>query len=482
MNIKFPVILISLIFFISCNPSEQRIPENVIDMRRLNDEQAVSAAKDAYIFGYPLVYSQITKNFMTAGDSPGDSLGASPSSLNSLINYPLTDFKFTNFPYPDAQTYYSCVWLDISQEPVLFEISASKASNANFIVFDAWTNIILNSAEFKDDWKTLNFAIVSKNWRGFLPQDFIEIRSNTDTAFFVYGTKDGQNEKNIKVYALNSRGKAQEKSKDLPAKDLPAKDLPKKNLPAKNLLVKNLPAKNLPKDLPLKQMRDMKIEDFFNMLNALMLNNRPFETDAQTLDALLNISVSPGMRFEPSSFSQDVLEKIKSIPEDFIKETAGGKKSANTWEKMQGLPEKNAGYYTRAKRAFQNIAGIIDGKAVRLISEADSAGAPFDSSVNKYVLRFEENQIPKNKWSIAIYGADGFLMQNQLNRYVLNGNNLKKNSDGSLSIYIQKDKPSKDKENNWLPAPQKNFKLVFKIYPPNNIFEEKSLPPAVKSK
>jgi len=457
MNGKLLAILISLIFFISCNPSEQRIPENVVDIRRSNEEQAVKAAKDAYIFGYPLVYSQITKNFITADISSGDSPGALPSSLNSLINYPLTDFKFQNFPYPDAQTYYSCAWLDISREPVLFEISASKTPDANFVVFDAWTNIILNSADFKDDWETLNFAVVSRNWRGFLPQDFIEIRSNTDMAFFVYGTKNRQkNENNIKVYALSASGKTQEKSKDLSLKDLP-------------------------KDPPLKQMRDMKIEDFFNTLNVLMLNNRPFGKDAQILDTLLDISVSPGMRFEPSSFSQNVLEKIKSIPEDFIKETGEGK-SANVWKKMQGLPEENAGYSLRAKRAFRNITGIIDSKAVRVISETDSDGAPFDSSANKYVLRFEENQIPKNSWSLTVYDTDGFLMQNPLNRYVLTGDKLKKNSDGSLNIYIQKDKPAKDKENNWLPTPQKNFKLLFKIYPSNNIFEEKSLPTAVKSK
>ncbi|MDR2191364.1 MAG: DUF1214 domain-containing protein [Endomicrobium sp.] len=442
----------SAIFIFSCSGG---VPEDVLTLRRLNGEQSIIAAKDAYIFGYPLVYSHITKQYMTSVSS------STPNgNVNNIIHYPLTDFKFQNFQYPDPQTYYSCVWLDVSKEPVLFEIPIEKTLAANFVIFDAWTNAVLNSSHFDSGEKTLKFAVTSKMRRGILPKDFIEVNSHTDTAFFVYGIKneDKQNfsdavkkhRKNIKVYPLNSRKNFSEIEKPVS------------------------------QDPPLKQMRSLPIEEFFNILNSLMLSNAPFEKDAQTLENALDIGVSPGMRFEPSSFSEPVLEKIKLIPLDFAKENSA-KKNAAAWEKFK--IEKSSGYYLRAKNAFKNIFGALDLKAERLLSEIDADGEPFDSSKNQYVLHFEKSRIPKDAWSVSIYDADGFLMKNQINRYVLSSNNkLKKNSDGSLNIYIQKNRPQKDKTSNWLPSPKKSFKLIFKIYPPTGVFDASILPAVKKVK
>ena len=44
--------------------------------------------------------------------------------------------------------------------------------------------------------------------------------------------------------------------------------------------------------------------------------------------------------------------------------------------------------------------------------------------------------------------------------------NMKKNADGSLTLYIQKDSPGKDKEGNWLPAPNDRIYLVMRLYWP----------------
>jgi hypothetical protein len=61
------------------------------------------------------------------------------------------------------------------------------------------------------------------------------------------------------------------------------------------------------------------------------------------------------------------------------------------------------------------------------------------------------------------------LIENPINRYLINSPmlpSMKKNADGSLTLYIQKDNPGADKESNWLPAPNGTIYLVMRLYWP----------------
>ena len=53
-------------------------------------------------------------------------------------------------------------------------------------------------------------------------------------------------------------------------------------------------------------------------------------------------------------------------------------------------------------------------------------------------------------WSVTMYdGKSQLLIKNPINRYLINSPMLpkmKKNADGSLTLYIQKDSPGADKE------------------------------------
>jgi hypothetical protein len=73
-------------------------------------------------------------------------------------------------------------------------------------------------------------------------------------------------------------------------------------------------------------------------------------------------------------------------------------------------------------------------------------------------------------------GKTQLLVTNPINRYLLNSPmlpELKKNADGSLTLYIQKNSPGADKESNWLPAPNGPVYLVMRLYWP------KTEPPSI---
>jgi hypothetical protein len=65
------------------------------------------------------------------------------------------------------------------------------------------------------------------------------------------------------------------------------------------------------------------------------------------------------------------------------------------------------------------------------------------------------------------YGKRQLLIKNPINRYLINSPMLpgmKKDADGSLTLYIQKESPGNPTASNWLPAPDGPIYLVMRLY------------------
>jgi hypothetical protein len=61
------------------------------------------------------------------------------------------------------------------------------------------------------------------------------------------------------------------------------------------------------------------------------------------------------------------------------------------------------------------------------------------------------------------------LVKNTINRFLINSPmlpDLKRNADNSITLYIQHESPGKDKESNWLPAPNGPFIIANRLYWP----------------
>ena len=126
----------------------------------------------------------------------------------------------------------------------------------------------------------------------------------------------------------------------------------------------------------------------------------------------------------------------------------------------------------RAAAAKLGIYGNSEAEAVYPFTRSDANGIVLDGSKHTYQMTFAPGQLPPVNafWSITMYdGRTQLLIDNPINRYLVNSPmlpDLKKNPDGSLTLFIQRDSPGKDKESNWLPAPDGPMFVVMRLYWP----------------
>lgn len=102
--------------------------------------------------------------------------------------------------------------------------------------------------------------------------------------------------------------------------------------------------------------------------------------------------------------------------------------------------------------------------------QRDFFGQVLDTSKFNYTLTFEPGQLPPVKafWSVTMYdGKTRFLVENPLNRYLINSimlPELKNGVDGSITLYLQHKSSGGDLESNWLPRGP--IALVMRLHVP----------------
>ncbi len=194
---------------------------------------------------------------------------------------------------------------------------------------------------------------------------------------------------------------------------------------------------------------------------------------------LASIGIGPGKTFDFKDLSDEhkvaVALGMKAGAEKIEKYLATERKSINGWKISSFFGDReffNGDWMLRAAGAKAGIYGNDAAEAAYPMSREDATGAVLDTGKHQYTLAFPARQFPPVNafWSVTMYdGKSQLLIENPINRYLINSPmlpGLKKNADGTLTLYIQKDSPGKDKEANWLPAPDGPAYLVMRLYWP----------------
>ncbi|HNB25224.1 MAG TPA: DUF1214 domain-containing protein, partial [Candidatus Melainabacteria bacterium] len=231
-------------------------------------------------------------------------------------------------------------------------------------------------------------------------------------------------------------------------------------------------------DFPPFSKDDMKTP-FPKFLNFVLQFCPTVKEETAMRKRFATIGIEAGKPFDFAKLSDAEKEfeglAIKEGYESIVKQMDNIGKNINGWMVGSLLGDRkffNGNWVKRAAGAMAGIYGNSAEEAVYPLAKNDASGQPLDGSRHNYTLTFARGQMPPVNafWSVTMYdGKTQLLVENKINRYLINSPMLpgmKKNKDGSVTLYIQKDAPADDKVSNWLPAPDGPIYLVMRLYWP----------------
>jgi len=229
--------------------------------------------------------------------------------------------------------------------------------------------------------------------------------------------------------------------------------------------------------------------NFFDYLDFALQFAPAGPEEADIRAKLASIGIGPGKTFDFKDLSPEhkaaILLGMKAGDEKVDKYLTHGNKNINGWNVGSFFGDRDfykGDWVMRAGAAKGGLLGNDAAEAMYPYTRTDEAGETLDGSKHNYTITFPKDQLPPVKafWSVTMYdGKSQLLIKNPIDRYLLNSPmvpQMKTNADGSLTLYIQKDSPGKDKEANWLPAPNDTIYLVMRLYWPKT--EAPSILPA----
>jgi hypothetical protein len=185
------------------------------------------------------------------------------------------------------------------------------------------------------------------------------------------------------------------------------------------------------------------------------------------------IGIAPGLPFsfdslkdaDKAAFGLGAKEGYKTIDE----RRNGIGKVVNGWHIGAAFGDRaffKGDYTLRAAAALAGIYGNDEAEAMYPMNNGLSA------ATDSFTLTFPVGQLPPVNafWSVTMYdGKTQLLIDNPIKRYLINSpmlTHMRKNADGSVTLYIQKGSPGKARESNWLPAPDGPMYIVMRLYWP----------------
>ncbi len=427
----------------------------------ISETKAIAEA--GFIYGLPLVMNYAVM-YEFAVDTKSSQFKAPFNQLYSM--HRVATPEDTAVVTPNSDTPYTTLWLDLRAEPMVISVPAvEKKRYYSVQLIDGNTYNYGYIGSRATGSERGDYLVVGPDWKDQMPAGIKKVfTSTTPFSLTLFRTQLFNPADMPNVENVQAGYKVQPLSAFL-------------NQPAPQ------PAPKI--DFPPATTEGIK-KNFYEYLDTALRFVPPTAEDKEIRAKLATIGIGPGKTFEFKDLSVEhkaaILLAMKEGDDKVDKFMTGGMKNVNGWSIGSFFGDRafyKGDWLMRAAAAKIGIYGNDAAEATYPYTRVDATGETLDASKHNYTLTFAAGRLPpvNSFWSVTMYdGKSQLLIKNPINRYLINSpmlSSMKKNADGSLTLYIQKDSPGKAKESNWLPAPNDTVYLVLRLYWP------KDTPPSI---
>nr|WP_255771776.1 DUF1254 domain-containing protein [Microbulbifer guangxiensis] len=368
-------------------------------------------------------------------------------------------YKDTTVVTPNSDTPYSFISMDLRAEPIVISVPAiEKKRYYSIQLVDGNTYNYGYIGSRTTGNGAGNYLIAGPGWKGEMPEGIDKVfRSSTDFSTAIFRTQlfDQGDIDNVKKVQAGYRAQ-----------------------PLSSFLGKPAPPPATKIDFPEINKKLME-ENFFEYLDFALQFAPAGQYESEIRSRLARIGIGPEKKFDfsdmPPAQRKAVMEGVKAGQASIESAVADIGNSVNGWSIGAAFGDQDfyrGNWLLRAAAASAGIYGNDAVEATYPMTRSDEGGKPLDGSKHNYTLTFPKGALPPVNafWSVTMYDGDTqLLIKNPINRYLINSAmlpDMKKNPDGSLTLYIQKESPGTELESNWLPAPDGPIYLVMRLYWP----------------
>ena len=431
-----------------------------------DEDEFRQVAEEAYLYGFPMIVGyKVMHDFFIDRKS-----GQFKAPINQINNEARVFTPMdTAISTPNSDTPYSMVLLDLRAEPMVLcmpEIEPERYYDVQLV--DLYTH----NYGYVGSRTTGNgsgcYLVIGPQWEGATPPGVDRVfRSETQFSLAVYRTQLFNPADMENVKKVQSDYRVQPLSAFLGQPTTPA-----------------APGIDWPVFNP--EAFSAAFPQYLDFLLQFCPTVGTAEVEKPLRERFARIGVGQDKDVSPKAFTPEqktaLGNGIKQALAKIDKTAESVGTLVNGWQigSAAGSREFYAGNWAlRAAAAKLGIYGNSKEEAVYPFTRNDANGITLDGSKQTYQMTFAAGELPPVNafWSITMYdGRTQLLIDNPLNRYLINSpmlDQLKKNPDGSLTLYVQRDSPGRQKESNWLPAPDGPMFVVMRMYWP------KTEPPSV---